>query len=69
MKFVPFRLVRTCPFCESVSVRRSHRRGLFEQVVLRILLMRPYRCSSCNSRHYNFVFSQRGAPEPPASHK
>lgn len=64
MKLVPFRLVRTCPHCESVNVRRSHRRGLFEQVVLRILLMRPYRCSRCNSRHYNFVFSKRGVASP-----
>lgn len=59
MKFVPFRLLRVCPYCNSTEVRRSQRKGPFETVVLRLLVMRPYRCERCTRRHYNFTFSRR----------
>ena len=59
MKFVPFRIVRTCPHCQSVNVRRSRRKGPFERILLPLLLVRPYRCQKCDLRHYNFIFSRR----------
>lgn len=68
MKYVPFQLIRSCPFCESTRVRRSERRGVFERLVLRLLLLRPFRCETCTRRHYNFFFARRaGVPEPPPS--
>src|SRR5713226_5074644 len=49
--------IRRCPRCKSSSVHRSRHRGLFEMVVLRLLLQRPYRCWSCYRRHYASIFS------------
>jgi hypothetical protein len=51
--------VRRCPYCDKHRVRRSRRRGVFESVVLPMLLLRPFRCLECNRRHYNIVFSKR----------
>ena len=59
MKSIPFRVVRTCPHCQSVNVRRSRRKGFFERFLLPLLLVRPYRCQKCDLRHYNFIFSRR----------
>ena len=42
MKYVPFQLIRSCPFCQSTRVRRSERRGPFERLVLRLRLLRDY---------------------------
>jgi len=56
--------IRTCPACKSNNVRRSMRRGVLEILVLRLLLLRPYRCDACNYRYYSWVFSKRGAPHP-----
>ena len=68
MKYVPFQLIRSCPFCESTRVRRSQRHGVFERLVLRLLLIRPFRCETCTRRHYNFFFARRaGVREPPPS--
>jgi len=58
MKHPRWRIIRCCPFCENFDVRRSHRRGLLEVVVLPILLLRPFRCQGCSRRHYNFFFSE-----------
>lgn len=43
----------SCPSCGANEVRRSRRSGLIEQVVLRVVLMRPYRCLTCDKRFYN----------------
>lgn len=51
-------LVRSCPFCMSRAVRRSHRRGFFETLVLPLVLLRPFRCEDCNKRHYNLFFTR-----------
>ena len=45
-----------CPYCRSRSVRRSRRRGLGEDALLRALFIRPYRCQCCYRRHYGFAF-------------
>ncbi len=41
-----------CPYCDSMHLRRSRHRNLFERVVLRLISSRPYRCLSCNRRFY-----------------
>lgn len=58
-----FYLLRCCPSCQSLDVRRSHRRGLFEVLLLPFLLLRPFRCEDCTKRHYNFFFT-RALHEP-----
>ena len=47
----------------SLDVRRSHRRGLLEMVILPLLLLRPFRCEDCTKRHYNLFFT-RAFQEP-----
>ena len=49
---------RICPRCRSFSVHRSGRRGLFEAVLLPLLVLRPCRCMSCWRRYYGFVFAK-----------
>ena len=58
-----FYLLRCCPACNSLDVRRSHRRGLFEILILPIFLLRPFRCEDCTKRHYNLIFT-RALHEP-----
>jgi len=42
-----------CPFCGSTRVSRSHRRGLFERIVLSVLRQRPFHCTDCYKRFYS----------------
>lgn len=39
-------------------MRRSHRKGLFEVLILPVVLLRPFRCEDCGRRHYNLYFSE-----------
>jgi hypothetical protein len=41
-----------CPKCKSHNIRRSIRRGPKEGIVLRMLLLAPYRCLSCGTRFW-----------------
>lgn len=43
-----------CPNCHCQSVRRSHRVGLFERIVLNVFSVRPYRCIDCDKRFYRY---------------
>ena len=56
-----------CPYCGSADVHRSRRRGFVEGVILRLFLLRPYRCHDCDRRHYRFIFrnGQERKPEEP----
>ena len=47
----------SCPNCGSESVRRSLRSGLIENVFYRLIGLRPYRCTVCETR----FFDRRGA--------
>ena len=58
MKSPRWRVIRCCPHCRSFDVRRSHRRGLFEVLVLPMALLRPARCEDCGQRHYTLVFAE-----------
>jgi ribosomal protein L37AE/L43A len=57
---------RLCPYCRSVEVARSHRRGPIEKYLLRAIHVRVYRCDDCNSRFYGFAHSE--AVVPPKNH-
>ncbi len=46
--------MRVCSRCRSYHIRESQRHGWLEQVVLRLILMRPYRCHQCHRRFYGF---------------
>ncbi len=41
-----------CPHCDGKLVRRSHRVGMLERIILRIFFLRPYRCRECYRRFY-----------------
>jgi hypothetical protein len=53
------RIVRCCPKCKNLDVRRSHRKGFLETFILPLLLLRPYRCNECQLRHINTVFARK----------
>lgn len=48
--------VLACPACGSRAASRSHRRTLEDWVVFWPLMMRPFRCRSCNTRYQAFWF-------------
>jgi len=52
--------VRKCPYCGSTAVRPS-KRFRFKDDVVGLLLLKPYRCESCNERHYNVIWAKRTA--------
>ena len=60
---------RRCPFCGSHHVRRSHTADIFD-ILLRLVLMRPFRCLGCDERFYGFFFRKlrrvETAPAKPA---
>jgi uncharacterized protein with PIN domain len=57
---------RLCPYCRSVEIARSHRRGPIEKYLLRAIHVRVYRCDDCNSRFYGF--SHYEVAVPPKNH-
>jgi hypothetical protein len=42
--------LHTCPRCGSKQVRRSHRRGMIERFISKVLPIAPYRCAGCDHR-------------------
>lgn len=53
--------VRQCPACGGFQVRRSRPRGFAEAFMLPIFLFRPFRCRTCDHRHYGFRFARKVA--------
>jgi transposase-like protein len=51
--------IRVCPSCSSHNVRRSHRKGFVERLLLRMILLRPFRCKNCGLRYYGYALSER----------
>lgn len=43
---------RACPSCGCTDVHRSHRRGLIDRGLNRLLRISPYRCEDCDKRFY-----------------
>jgi hypothetical protein len=60
---LPLTIRRVCPFCRSADVRRSKRRGFFELYLLRLVLLRPFRCMECDRRHYGLVAKRKPAAQ------
>jgi len=55
MKYVLSTSARlACPNCGSPNLARSHRKGIYERVLNSIFQVRPYRCMSCDDRHYRY---------------
>ena len=52
-------IVRCCPHCYSLSVRRSRPQSLAEGVLLALVLLRPYRCEKCKRRFHGSVFAKK----------
>ncbi len=50
---------RCCPICKSRNVARAMRRGALDFLVLPLLLLRPFRCLSCDNRYYGLFLSKR----------
>jgi hypothetical protein len=57
------KVLHECPECGSHYVRPSRRKGFVEVVVLRFLLLWPYRCNNCDVRFLDFTSSQRNPTE------
>jgi hypothetical protein len=49
--------LRRCPSCASSEVHPSAREGLYEHVILRLKLRRPFLCYACTHRFYDSVFN------------
>ena len=45
-----------CYNCGSTHLRRSRRRTFLEAAILPLFLIRPYRCSQCQTRQYGIGF-------------
>jgi len=48
-----------CRICGSEAIYRSRRQGLKEGLLLRLILMAPYRCRDCGSRYAAVSTHQR----------
>jgi hypothetical protein len=44
-----------CPWCQSLNINRSQRRGVLESVVFKLIHVRPYRCLSCDGRFFRWA--------------
>jgi hypothetical protein len=45
--------VRFCPACTSTNIRRTNRKGVFEEF-LRLFFIAPFRCRACRHKFYKF---------------
>lgn len=55
---------RRCPLCGGLQVLRSRRQGVFEVLLLPMVLLRPFRCRQCSTRFFGFFFRKRVVPLP-----
>ena len=53
MRYILSKSALVCPSCGSSQLARSHRKGIYEYI-LRAVQVRPYRCLSCDDRHYRY---------------
>jgi hypothetical protein len=51
--------IRRCPMCASLNIHRALRRNLVERLMLRAILLRPFRCNDCSNRYYGLSFRRR----------
>jgi transposase-like protein len=50
---------RVCPWCGCTDTHKSHRRGLIDRGLVRLLRISPYRCDDCDRRFYARECSRR----------
>lgn len=43
-----------CPSCGSSQLARSHAKGVYEHLLHSIFQVKPYRCMSCDDRHFRY---------------
>jgi DNA-directed RNA polymerase subunit RPC12/RpoP len=53
-----------CPRCNSSKLRRTHRIGVLEKTVSKILDLHPYRCKECDDRFFR-IRTRREPPDQP----
>jgi hypothetical protein len=59
---IPAAARRLCPYCRSVEITRSHRRGPIEKYLFPVIHVRVYRCDDCNARFYALSRSDPAVP-------
>jgi rubredoxin len=62
MKFALLSSSHVCPLCGSPAIYRSRRQGPFEFILHWVFQISPYRCDSCDYRHFRFRFEHPGRP-------
>jgi len=55
----------SCPKCRSERMHKSRRFGIIERKILAVILVRPFRCESCDHRF--FRWSLTGEVKVPSS--
>ena len=47
-----------CPACKTIgSLQRSHAKNMFEQIIRKITIFKPYRCKECGWRGFKITVS------------
>ena len=59
-----FKKSLVCPNCASPAIHRSRRKGLLERALHSALFITPFRCGSCDERHFRFRFSSPSVSKP-----
>jgi predicted Zn-ribbon and HTH transcriptional regulator len=57
----------SCPLCQSKRIHRSRRKGIVEQLILAMILVRPFRCEKCDYRFFRRSLSATPNPSRPAT--
>jgi ribosomal protein L37AE/L43A len=47
------RRMHRCPRCHGTHIERVARRGLYERLILPLVLRRAYRCRECSERFHD----------------
>lgn len=55
-----------CPSCSGSKLRRTHRIGMLEKTLSKILALHPYRCNECDDRFFR-IRTYREPPDRPQS--
>lgn len=50
--------MQSCPLCHSKRIHQSKRKGIIEQFILAMILVRPYRCEKCDYRFFRRSLSE-----------
>jgi len=59
----------TCPSCGSPRLARSHEKSLYDYLLRTLVRIKPYRCMSCDDRHYRYRPSSASTSAVPTAPK